>query len=239
MYDLSSKTLSEIVTDHYETARVFEKYNLDFCCKGNRSLLSACEEKNLPIEAILEDLSQVLSFDEHGKAFDQMTLTEISAYIVRVHHTYVKLNSPLLLNYLLKVATKHGERFPYMKKVYLLFAELLEELMEHMAKEETVLFPQIALLESDPGQMTTSPLLDEPIDVMKLEHDRAGNLISEIRKLTNDFEAPEQACTTFRLSLDSLKAFEEDLHKHVHLENNILFPKAVDSFPGTKSCCVV
>jgi regulator of cell morphogenesis and NO signaling len=238
MYDLSNKTLSQIVTDHYQTARVFEKYRLDFCCKGKRSLLSACEEIQVPFETILEDLSEVISQTDEKSEFDKMSLTELSAYIVRVHHTYVKLNAPQILNYCLKVATKHGDRFPYMKEVYLLFSELVEELTAHMAKEETVLFPRIVLLELNAPENTGTPFLDGPIEVMKHEHDEAGAILQNIRRLTNDYQAPDQACTTFRLALDSLKAFEEDLHKHVHLENNILFPKAVQAFSRPNACSI-
>ena len=227
MDDLSKKTLSQIVTDHYQTARIFEKYRLDFCCKGKRSLLGACEEKNIPVEDVLAELYSVLSTEDKSSGFNEMTLSELSAYIVRVHHTYVKLNSPIILNHILKVATKHGDRFPYMKLVYELFAELIEELNSHMIKEEKVLFPRIALLELNAAENRQTTVLDEPIHVMKDEHEVAGQLTNEIRKLTNNYQAPEQACTTFRLALESLKAFEADLHTHVHLENNILFPKAL------------
>src|SRR5690242_12777850 len=112
MYNLSNKTLSQIVTDHYQAARVFEKYQLDFCCKGKRSLQSACSEFNLPIEDILNELSELLSKHNEELQFNQMSIAELTGYIVRVHHTYVKLNAPMIANYLLKVATKHGARFP-------------------------------------------------------------------------------------------------------------------------------
>jgi len=227
MEDLSKKTLSQIVTDHHETARVFEKYKLDFCCKGKRPLVGACEEKEIPVQDVLADLYEVLSEDDQSSGFNEMSLTELSAYIVRVHHSYVKLNSPIILNYILKVATKHGDRFPYMKLVYELFAELMEELHAHMLKEEKILFPRITLLELNATENRFTSLLDEPVQVMKDEHEVAGQLTNEIRKLTNNYQAPEQACTTFRVALESLKAFEADLHKHVHLENNILFPKAL------------
>jgi regulator of cell morphogenesis and NO signaling len=147
-----------------------------------------------------------------------------------VHHTYVKLNAPLVGNYILKVATKHGDRFPYMVEVYQLYAELIEELHEHMAKEETQLFPRITLLALNASQNGNTPIINAPIEIMKQEHEQAGMLMAKIRSLTNDYTPPEQACTTFKLTLESLKAFEEDLHKHVHLENNILFPKTLQLF---------
>ncbi len=226
MVELSNKTLSQIVTDHYQTARVFEKYRLDFCCQGKRSLTAACNEKKIPIEEVLTDLNDVLSAETGNSEFDQMSLQELAGYIVRVHHTYVKLNAPIIGNYILKVATKHGDRFPYMVEVYQLYAELVEALLEHMDKEETQLFPRITLLELNASQNGNTLVMNAPVELMMQEHEQAGMLISKIRKLTNDYTPPEQACTTFGLTLESLKAFEEDLHKHVHLENNILFPKA-------------
>jgi len=230
MVDLSNKTLSQIVTDHYQTARVFEKYRLDFCCQGKRSLTVACNEKQIPVEDVLTDLYNALSTESGNSEFDKMSLQELVGYIVRVHHTYVKLNAPQISNYILRVATKHGDRFPYMVEVYQLFAELIEELHDHMAKEETQLFPRITLLELNASQNGNTPILNAPIELMKQEHEQAGVLLSKIRKLTSDYTAPDQACTTFKLTLESLQAFEEDLHKHVHLENNILFPKTLQLF---------
>jgi len=226
MYNLSSKTLSEIVTDHYQTARVFEKYSLDFCCKGKRSLESACIEFNLPMEDILNELSELLNTEQNGNQFDEMSVAELSAYIVRVHHTYVKMNAPMVANYLLKVATKHGDRFPYMKEVYLKFTELITELFDHMEKEEKLLFPGMVSREANVCQINSCSI-PAPIKPFEDDHEQSGLLMEQISQLTNQYEAPEQACTTFRLALQSLKAFQEDLHRHVHLENNILFRKAV------------
>jgi regulator of cell morphogenesis and NO signaling len=222
MYNLSSKTLSQIVTDNYQTARVFEKYSLDFCCKGKRSLESACVEFNLPIEDILDELSEMLGDNEKVIHFEEMSLAELTAYIVRVHHTYVKLNAPMILNYVLKVATKHDSRYPYMIEVYTQFSELIAELLDHMEKEEKVLFPQLVAIEKN----STEASITEAIADFEDDHSHSGSIMENISRLTNNYEAPEQACTTFRLALQSLKAFQEDLHKHVHLENNILFPKA-------------
>ncbi|MGZ8538794.1 MAG: iron-sulfur cluster repair di-iron protein [Flavisolibacter sp.] len=238
MQDLSNKTLSQIVTDHYQTASIFEKYGLDFCCKGKRLLASACEEKNVPYEEVLKELYQVLP--DHNKAsdFSRMSLTELAEYIVRVHHSYVKQNMPQIFNYTLKVATKHGEHFPYMKEVHLLFSQLKTEMEQHMMKEEKILFPRIKLLELNISENTNPGYLKAPIDMMEEEHDKAGTIMQKIRDLTNNYTAPEQACTTFCLTLDSLKAFEQDLHKHVHLENNILFPKAIQLFTQPASSSI-
>ena len=224
MTELLNKTLSEIVTSNYQAARVLELHGLDFCCRGKRTLQDACAEKQLPTTSLLTELSHVLNIKDLSSEFQHLSLTELVEYIVRVHHTYVKLNSSHILGYALKVATKHGDRFPYMKDVYMLFAELTEEMAEHMEKEEKVLFPKIKLLELNLPD-TKVKFLEAPIQVMEEEHDRAGRIMEQIRTLTNNYSTPEQACITFQVTIDSLKAFATDLHKHVHLENNILFPR--------------
>ena len=156
-----------------------------------------------------------------------MPLTELADHIVRVHHTYVKFNMPQISEYVTRVATKHGDRFPYMKQVAALFLELQHEMNDHMMKEEKVLFPRIKQLANEKSTDHAIGFYEGPISVMEDEHERAGTIMQQIRELTNNYTAPQDACTTFRLSLASLQAFEADLHQHVHLENYILFPKAI------------
>src|SRR5215212_3320958 len=171
MNNLSNKTLSQIVTEHYQAARVFENYGLDFCCKGKRSLALACNEKQIPVENILEDLNKVLVAENASSEFDTMSLTELAEYIVRVHHTYVKLNLPQISDYILRVASKHGDAYPYMKEVHLLFAQLKQEFEQHLAKEEKILFPRIKLLELNAAGNTDADYLNLPIQMMEQEHD--------------------------------------------------------------------
>lgn len=228
MTELLNKTISQIVTEHHQTAAVFERLGIDFCCKGKRPLAEAVAEKELNEQALLEELQTAIATEQGNKDYQNMSLTELAEYIVRVHHTYVRNSMPHILSYVLKVASKHGDRFPYMKEVFVLFSELNEEMMQHMFKEEKVLFPRIKLLEIDENAYTSMDYYQQPIDMMEDEHERAGEIMFEIRELTNNYEAPESACTTFRLALSSLQAFEADLHQHVHLENNILFPKAIE-----------
>ena len=232
MTELMNQTLSQIVTENYQAAQVFEKYGLDFCCKGKRPLTDACKEKSLPVENVVKDLTQALNSADNQKEFKEMSLTELAEYIVRVHHNYVKQSMPPILMYVLKVATKHGSRFPYMHEVYDLFLEIEEEMTSHMAKEEKILFPRIKLLELNAAQENTPGYISAPVEVMETEHEHAGDTMEKIRVLTNNYQAPEDACTTFRLALASLQAFESDLHHHVHLENNILFPKAIALHKG-------
>jgi regulator of cell morphogenesis and NO signaling len=230
MNELLNKTLSQIVTENYQAARVFEKYGLDFCCKGKRPLTDALTEKQIDSSLLVNELTEAIALPNTASDFNKMSLTELAEYIVRVHHTYVKINMPQILSYVLRVATKHGERFPYMKEVYILLAELKEEMDQHMVKEEKVLFPRIKLLEISQDNVTNLEFLSGPISVMEHEHDNAGTIMQQIRELTNNYEAPETACTTFRLALSALEGFEHDLHQHVHLENNILFPRSVELY---------
>lgn len=227
MNDLMNKTISQIVTDYHQTAPVFEKYGIDFCCKGKRPLMEACTENALNKEDLLTELNNAIESNNNGVDFNALSLTALADHIVRTHHTYVKLNMPQILNYVLRVATKHGDRFPNMKKVHLLFAELQEEMTQHMLKEERILFPRIKKLEATEANDFPIEYFTAPINIMEEEHDRAGELMHQIRELTGNYSIPEGACTTFRLSLAALQAFEADLHQHVHLENYILFPKAI------------
>jgi regulator of cell morphogenesis and NO signaling len=239
MQELANKTLSQIVTDHYQAARVFENYGFDFCCKGKRPLAEACKEKQIPLDQVLRELGVSIASSDQPADFNSMSLTELAEYIVRVHHGYVKLNMPQVFGYVARVASKHGETYPYMKEVYALFSELQEELSQHMLKEEKILFPRIKMMEMNAGSDNSAGYLQAPIQVMEEEHDHAGTIMQKIRELTRNYTAPEQACTTHRLTLESLKAFEIDLHQHVHLENNILFPKAIELFARPAACSIV
>jgi regulator of cell morphogenesis and NO signaling len=230
MSELLNKTISQIVTDHHQTAPIFEKYGIDFCCKGKRPLADACTERALNKEEILAELNNAIASQSAAIDFNALSLTALADYIVRTHHTYVKFNMPQIYNYVLRVATKHGDRFPFMKEVFQLFSEVQEELSQHMQKEERVLFPRVKSLEQNGLQGEELEYFTGPINVMEAEHDRAGDLMYQIRELTNNYTAPEGACTTFRLSLASLQDFEADLHQHVHLENYILFPKAIELY---------
>ena len=227
MDQLLNQSLSSIVTSNYQAAQVFEKYGLDFCCKGKRPLVSACEEKAIDTDNLLRELNEVLSENNNTLAFDQMRLSDLIGHIVNTHHSYVKDSLPRISSYIFKVATKHGERFPYMKQVYVLFTQMKKELEFHMEKEEQLVFPRIEEMEEGKPLPDQPQYLRAPIDVMEEEHEVAGTFMKMISELTSGYNPPAEACTTFRVALNELKGFEADLHQHVHLENNILFPKAI------------
>jgi len=234
---LSSLSLAQIVNSNYKAASVFEKYHLDFCCKGKRSLEQACSEQQLTVSQITAELENIFSNESIGAVidFDKMNLTQLCDYIVQTHHAYVKNEMPQIYAYLQKVSSKHGERHPELYKIFQTFVAVKEEMEGHMQKEELVLFPRIKELQKlaydeNANLQLNITYLQSPIKAMEQEHDHAGNLLNDIRIFSNDYVPPEDACTTYRLCFAALKTFEMDLHQHVHLENNILFPKAIDTF---------
>jgi len=233
---LSSLSLAQIVNNNHQAASVFEKYHLDFCCKGKRSLEKACAEQQLSISKVTEDLENIFTKNNNSTVdFEKMSLTQLADYIVQTHHAYVKNEMPQIHAYLQKVSSKHGERHPELYKIFQTFNAVKEEMEGHMKKEELILFPRIKELQKladneNANLQLNITYMQSPITVMEQEHDHAGNLLNDIRILSNDYTPPQDACTTYRLSFAALKAFELDLHQHVHLENNILFPKAMETF---------
>lgn len=231
MTNLSQQTLAEIVTNDHRTATVLEKYSLDFCCKGKRTLTDACAEKGLSVDNVLAELQPLLGMPaQKHLPFTEMSAEQLVSFIVTHHHYYVKQIMPQLHMHLQKVATKHGGRFPFMIDVFHLFTRVQEEMTLHMQKEEHILFPTIVKAEqafaNGESTATACSVINDAVLVMEKEHDEAGELMSAIHQLTNSYQPPADACNTFRLSLAELKEFEEDLHRHVHLENHILFPMA-------------
>ncbi|CAN5299053.1 iron-sulfur cluster repair di-iron protein [soil metagenome] len=230
----AEKTLASLVINNYKTAGILEKYNLDYCCKGKRTLSESCKEKGIDTTVVINDLMSIEeTYTRPQLPFEDMTAEQLISYILIHHHFYVKQTIPQIIQHVQKVAMKHGDKFEYIKKVYENFKAVAEELLLHMEKEELMFFPRIKEIEKlvqNQNSMKQYPAgyITAPIHIMEQEHEHAGELMAEIRQLTGNFTAPLGACTTFRITLQELKEFEEDLHKHVHLENYILFPKAVE-----------
>lgn len=230
MTDITKQTLASIVTGNHHAVPVLEKHQLDFCCKGKRTLADACREKGLDAAAIARELTVVQRESPKQMPFSEMTAEQLIGYIEVNHHFYIKRSMPVIYAHLEKVATKHGDRYPFMKEAFRLFSELQDEMVGHLLKEETVIFPHIIETEKlFAAHQENDYIVHEiktPLAVLENEHEDAGDLMFAIRAVTNGYTAPPDACTTFRITLEELREFEEDLHKHVHLENNILFPKA-------------
>lgn len=242
MTNITEQTLATIVTANHQAVPVLEKYNLDFCCKGKRTLAEACTEKGLSIATITAELKQFGAVEEKKQMpFAIMNAEQLISYILIHHHFYVKQSMPAILGHLEKIATNHGDRFPGMVKVFQLFAAVKEEMGVHMQKEELVLFPRIKEIEKlfDDNIKTklAAGYIKGPVSVMEMEHEHAGALLEDIRRLTDNYTPPVDACTTFKVSLAELKAFEEDLHRHVHLENNLLFPLAEKMLKAITNRC--
>jgi regulator of cell morphogenesis and NO signaling len=224
-------TIGSIVARHYRTADVFKKYKIDFCCKGNRLLSDVCKEKNID-QGKLETELALASLDKHQKDAESLSntsLSDLATYIEKTHHTYVREQAPLLQEYLNKIARVHGDNHPELREVKTLFEQCAQELSYHMHKEEVVLFPSIKRLEAykndrkQPEDFFFGKFAN-PIGMMMEEHAAEGERLEKISALTNNFTPPEDACTTYRVAFLKLDEFVNDLHTHIHLENNILFP---------------
>lgn len=227
------KTVREIALESPSSIRVFERFGIDYCCGGNKSLGDACSELQLSLEQVKEKLDEAFqekSVEDPDK-FQQMTLEKLIQHIVRVHHHFVRTEMPRLGILAEKVAAKHGDTHPELKKIRTIFTQVSAEMTMHMMKEEEILFPYIARLEqafSSHQDVPASPFgtVSNPIQMMMREHESAGGAMAEISTLSAAYTPPTGACPSYQGLFSGLKDFEQDLHRHVHLENNILFPRA-------------
>lgn len=229
---LAQQAVGELVAQDYRRAGVFKQYGIDFCCGGGRTLEAACEKKDVPLSEIIQALQ---SADERGSTpvIRPGTWSPgfLADYIVNEHHTYVRENVPVLRGFARKVARVHGETHPEVVQIAERFEELAAELLRHVQEEEDVLFPYVkALAAGEANGRAEEPMTFEtvrdPIQMMEDDHEHAAALMREIRALSDDFAPPDGACNTYRALYAKLEEFEEDLHRHVHLENNVLFPEA-------------
>lgn len=233
MFDVSSTTIRDIVAEDFRAAAVFQRYQIDFCCGGDRPVGEACREKGLDTRAVVADLEAITDVPDTMPRFKEWDLDFLANYIVANHHGYVRRAVETVGAHTQKVATVHGERHPETIKVAQHFAAVAEDMLQHMLKEERVLFPYIVRLAQaarGEGQAPAAPFgtIANPIRMMEMEHQNAGDLVAAIRQLTNDFNPPADGCTTYKVTYKELEEFETDLHRHVHLENNLLFPKALE-----------
>ena len=224
-------TVGAIVAEDFRTAAVFHEFGIDFCCGGRQTLADACRRRNTDPDAVMAALTRSCSVPGVAPRFYEWSIDTLIGYIVGTHHAFVRQALPALVAHTRKVAAAHAGRHPELHDVARLTEQVATEMMSHMIKEEQMLFPSIAAAveamergEAMPDRPFAS--IDTPIALMEAEHDEAGAAMAEIRALTCDYTPPADACTTYRIALLELEAFERDLHTHVHLENNILFPKA-------------
>ncbi len=227
-------TLGEIVRRNYKAADVLEKFSLDFCCNGNRSIEDACAAIGIDPEAVRTELKKVEGeAGTDGVNFDSWALDTLADYIVKRHHAYVEEQTPKIKGYLDKIRQVHGSRHPELFEIHTLFSEIGGELSVHMKKEELMLFPFIRKIQKakENNETAESPLfksVESPVKMMMADHADEGEKFARIAVLTKNYQVPADACNTFSLTYQLLKEFEKDLHMHIHLENNILFPKSIE-----------
>jgi len=230
----ANKTIGEIVAADYRTATVFEHHGIDFCCGGKVALGTICAEKGLDPATITRELEAVLSEPaERSQNYSSWALPFLADYIVNTHHVYLKENDEQIAAYARKIAGVHGAHHPEVIRIAAIFDKIATDMTGHLKEEEEVFFPAIKRVDAARISGNTPDEKDRETiraSLLKLhrEHEEIGDAIHEIRHLSNDYAIPADVCNTFMLTYRKLKEFEDDLHKHVHLENNILFPKAAE-----------
>ncbi|HZW62210.1 MAG TPA: iron-sulfur cluster repair di-iron protein [Flavobacteriaceae bacterium] len=228
----TQKQIGQFVAEDYRTAAIFSKYNIDFCCKGHRTLEEVCEKKEIDADILLDELNAVLNASVNTAIdYKSWPLDLLAEYIEKKHHRYVEQHIPVLRKFLDKLCKVHGERHPELYEINELFTASAGELSAHMKKEELILFPFIkkmvkATLDGKPVEAPHFGKINNPIAMMMQEHDNEGERFRQIAALTDNYTPPADACNTYRVTFAMLDEFEKDLHLHIHLENNILFPKA-------------
>lgn len=230
---MTTRTIGSYVAEDYRAAAVFNKYGIDFCCRGGRTIEEVCTKKELNSEELTEELEKVLS-QKNGQYIDFKTwpLDLLADYIEKTHHRYVEEKSSVLLQFLDKLCKVHGQNNPELFEIHKLFNETAQDMAQHMKKEELILFPFIHKLmkASIDGTKVETPhfgSVENPVNMMMEDHDAEGVRFRKIAKLSDNYNPPADACNTYRVTYAMLKEFEDDLHKHIHLENNILFPAAI------------
>lgn len=227
-------TLRCIALEQPATIRVFEHFHLDYCCGGNRPLAEACAQKQIAVADVLGSLEQAIAGNaEIDGGFEEVALPQLVRYIVATHHEFIRAELPRLQAMARKVAGKHGLNHPEVTLVERDLAQLAAELISHLAKEEQILFPYIEGLERSRAGQGAPPhacfaSVESPVRMMIMEHEGAAALLEEMRLATNGFTPWPGACPTSAGLYYGLAEFERDLHRHVHLENNLLFPRAIE-----------
>lgn len=227
------ETLGSIAANDLRKADVFKKYGLDFCCGGKKTVREACEEKGIDVTQVEKELQQATTeYKTRPLPYGDWALDFLADYIVNTHHSYVRQSLPELSAYSKKVKSVHQAEHPELVRLQQLVEEVREEMSSHMVKEEQVLFPYIKQLQAKtngvaPEQEAVFGTVQTPINMMEMEHELVGKNMEELRSITNEYTLPADGCASYALLYKMLEEFENDLHLHIHLENNILFPKAL------------
>jgi regulator of cell morphogenesis and NO signaling len=229
-----NQIIGELVAKDYRTASVFKKHGIDFCCQGNRTINNACTEKSIDVQLVIDDLNaQLQSQSNQASDYNSWPLDLLADYIEKKHHRYVESKTQEIKSYLDKICRVHGNRHHELHQINEHFNATAHELATHMKKEELVLFPfvrKMAKANQEHSKIDAPHFgtVQNPIQMMMNEHNTEGERFRKINALSNNYTPPEDACSTYKVTFALLKEFEQDLHLHIHLENNILFTKAIE-----------
>lgn len=231
----TEKTVRELALENPAATRIFEKLGLDYCCGGNQSLEQACRVANLPVEQVLDSLEmaqQIMRAANKDHDWQRESLADLSSHIIETHHKYTREEIARLGPLFDKVCSVHGNNHPELLHIRASFRGLAQELITHMMKEEMVLFPFIvrmeeAVIQNEPVLPPPFGSVQNPVFMMEQEHESAGNALRAMREASGGYSAPLDACVSYQTLYKALADFEADLHQHIHLENNILFPRAI------------
>jgi len=228
----TTDTVGKIAADAPGTTRDFENLGIDYCCGGNRTLSEACAQANLSVDEVIARLEKSAGVTSpESRDWQRQSLADLISHINSTHHVFVRSECPRIEALAAKVAAKHGPRYPELIKVQQVFSELARELTVHLMKEEQILFPYVlrmeeSVLSGEPAPPAMFGTVRNPIHMMIQEHDGAGEALEELRSITGNYKLPDDSCTSYRVLYEALQGFESDLHQHIHLENNVLFPRA-------------
>jgi len=232
----SSMTVREVAIEVPQSTRLFEKLKIDYCCGGNRSLIEACNSAGLEIDEVLGMLQTSSYVDKSETStvdFQQVPIADLVGHILSTHHVYTKDEMIRLDSLIKKVISAHGENHPELRTVGELFDRLCADLKPHMFKEEQILFPYILALAHACAENQRAPFapfgtVNNPVRMMMTEHDTAGEILRDLRNVTSNYTTPSDGCMSYNTLYEAMETFEKNLHQHIHLENNILFPKALE-----------
>lgn len=225
MNTIEQKPIGEIVAEDYRTAFIFKNFGLEYCCGGKKSLAEACASKSVAVEDVLKEIESAKQHHAEENRYNEWSPSFLIDYIVNNHHKYVQEKLPFILFLASKVARVHGSERPELVQMYQLVQALNDEMINHLTKEETHTFPMVKQLENEGIPSKSEDLL---ISELEDEHEAAGNIMEQLSALSNGFQFPEGACSSYQIYFKTLQEFQDDLHKHVHLENNVLFSKVED-----------
>jgi regulator of cell morphogenesis and NO signaling len=232
----TTNTVRDLAVGVPGATRIFENFGIDYCCGGQRTLAAACQAASLPVEDVvrsLEEAGRALQTGGEERNWQQESLASLAAHIIDTHHFFTKRELDRLEKLFDQVCSRHGEKHPELFEAQKLFAHLKQDLIPHMLKEEQVLFPYVARMEEAVSARRAVPqpffgTVQNPVRMMMMEHDAAGDLLKQLRGVTGGYTVPPDGCLSFQTLYQALAAFEADLHQHIHLENNLLFPRAVE-----------